>query len=198
MRSNSAPLSIAAIVGFGAATVAIIVAPLVLGGGYDWITRSVSESAAQQTEGAWLGRLSLVLSGLSTLAVCVVRARVWGAAATTAFALFGFMWALTAVYSARSWVNGVPYDRLEDAVHSILATGMAIICLGALVLVVWGRYASRAWRLATVGLLAAATLLPLAAVLVPEFAGVFQRVMFLWTYFWFIRETLLSWKPSVE
>lgn len=46
MLCKPTPLSILAIVGFGIAT------------------------AAQQTTGAWLGRFALLLSGLSTLAVC--------------------------------------------------------------------------------------------------------------------------------
>jgi hypothetical protein len=179
-----------AIVGFGISAAAIVVAPLLLGEQYNWVERSVSESAAQQTTGAWLGRLTLLLSGLATLVVCVTRARVWGAVATTAFALFGFLWALTAIYSTRSWMDGVPFNQREDALHSVFASAMAIICLGALVLVIRGRYASPAWRAATVGLVVAATLLPLGAVLVPECAGVFQRGMFFWTYFWLIRESL--------
>jgi succinate-acetate transporter protein len=197
VRDNGRPLVVLAIVGFAASATAILAAPLLLGDDYDWITRSVSESAAQQTPGAWLGRLALVLSGLATILVSIVRAREWGALATTAFTLFGLFWTLTAVYSTESWVESTPRDDVESALHSVFATAMAVICLGALVLAVRGRYASGhplsgRWRMATVGLIVAASGLPLGAMLVPTLGGLFQRAMFFVAYAWFTREALFA------
>lgn len=70
------------------------------------------------------------------------------------------MWMLTAIFSTRSWIDEVPFNQLETTLHSVFASAMAIICLGALVLVIQGRYTSVARRITTVGLIMAATLLP--------------------------------------
>ncbi|GLI29134.1 hypothetical protein ARHIZOSPH14_33760 [Agromyces rhizosphaerae] len=192
MGVDPRPVAILAIAGFIAAALAMLTAPLLLGEGYDWVERSVSESAAQQTTDAWLGRLGLLLSGLAVLLVCIVRARVWGVVATIAFALFGLFWMLTAVYSTESWIASVPREPLENTLHSVFATAMAVICVGALVLVIRGGYASTRWRIATAGLIAAASLLPLAAVVLPAFGGLLQRTMFVVAYAWFVREACFA------
>lgn len=178
----------AAVIGLLAlAALGLVASPLLLGDGYSIISNSVSESAAQQTPGSWAGRFTLLLSGLAVLLTALLRFRSWGWVATTALTAFGVMWMLTAVFSTRSWVAGTPFDVTEDALHSAFASGMAIIVVGA-VAIMFRRASSAADRWWALGLLVVASALPLAGVLWPEWAGVFQRAMFLLTYAWLVRQ----------
>jgi len=171
-----------------AAVVLIAVAPLLLDDGYDPLRHSISESAAQFVVMAWAARTALLFSGLAVLAACVVRAAAWGFVATSAFAVFGVCWTLTAAFSTRSWVESAPFVALDDTLHSVFASAMAIIIVGGIALIVSGRTVSTRWRWATLGLVAAATFLPLVGVLYPEVAGLAQRIMFAAAYAWFARE----------
>lgn len=184
-----------ALVGFASAACAILFAPILVGADYDWVSRSVSESAAQQTPGSWLARLGLTLSGLAVLLVCIARARHWGVLATVAMTLFGLSWLLTAVYSTESWRPDTPRDPSESALHSVFATAMAVVNVGAVILLVRRRVKTRVWQVATAGLVVAATLLPLAALLLPSVGGLFQRLMFAYAYAWFAREAIWAIRP---
>lgn len=64
---------------------------------------------------------------------------------------------------------------------------MAIIVVGA-VAIMFRRASSTADRWWALGLVVVASVLPLADLLWPEWAGVFQRGMFLLTYSWLFRE----------
>lgn len=143
--------------------------------------RRASETAAQPTPGSWAARLTLLLSGLAVLLTTLLRFRSWGFVATTALTAFGVMWMLTAVFSTRSWVAGAPFDEVEDALHSVFATGMAILVVGAVAIMV-RRVSSGADRWWALGLLVVASVLPFAEVLWPGLSGVFQRAMVLLTY----------------
>lgn len=146
-----------------AAVVAVALAPLLLGPDYDPIRRSISESAAQQTSGAWLGRLGLFLSGLGVLGVTLLRAPVWHVVPTVTIALFGTFWMLTAVFSTASWRPEAAVESSESVLHSVLASAMAVIVVGTLVIGLRRAkdgYPTPAWRTATLLFAAAATFLP--------------------------------------
>lgn len=102
-----------------------------LGDGYLIVSNPVSEAAAQQTPGSWAARLTLLLSDLAVLLTALLRFRSWCWVATTAITAFGVMWMLTAVFLNRSRVDGTPFAETEDALHSVFASGMAIIVVGA-------------------------------------------------------------------
>lgn len=178
-----------------AALVAVAVAPLLLGPDYDPVRRSISESAAQQTAGAWLGRLGLFLSGLGVLGVTLLRASAWRAVPTVAIALFGTFWMLTAVFSTASWRPGTAIDSSESTVHSMLASAMAVIVVGTLVIGLRRSrddYPTPTWRTATLLFAVAATVLPLGAAVFPEIGGILQRLMFLIAYLWFLGELFVE------
>lgn len=184
-------------IGMATAAIAVLTAPLALPPDYSPLLHSVSESAAQQEPGAWLGRLGLLVSGLSVLLVCVIRARVWGVIATTSFALFGLFWALTAVFSTGSWDPSIPREGLEQTLHSVFATAMAVVVVGGLIRA-FARGVPTPWRIATLVFVAAATFLPLAALLLPDVDGALQRVMFVVAYAWFLREALFALPSEAE
>lgn len=179
--------------------VAVAAAPLLLGLDYDPVRRSISESAAQQTSGAWLGRLGLFLSGLGVLGVTLLRAPVWRAVPTVAIALFGTFWMLTAVFSTASWRTGAAVESSESALHSVLASAMAVIVVATLVIGLRRArdgYPTPAWRTATLLFAAAATFLPLGAAIFPDIGGLLQRLMFLTAYLWFLGELRIDVRAS--
>jgi len=178
-------LAVVGVTLFALSVALIAIAPALLDGSYSPLANSISEAAAQQTTGAWAARLALLLSGLGVVLACIVRASHWGVVPTAAYALFGLFWMLTAVFSTRSWLDATAFDEFENTLHSVFATAMAVIIVGALVLLATNRTMSVRWRWATWGLVVAATLLPLFGVLVPEFLGVSQRLMFAAAYAWF-------------
>jgi hypothetical protein len=69
---------------------------------------------------------------------------------------------------------------------------MAIVVLGGLVLAFTKQPVRRVERVLAFGLATSATILPLASLLVPEFGGLFQRLMFFYTYLWFARQANLA------
>ncbi len=168
----------------------VVFTPLAMDSGYSWLRNSISETGGQDVTNAWLGRSTLFLSGTGVLLVTVLKGRIWNRTATIAMALFGLMWCLTAFFSTKSWVQSAPFDEAESLTHSILASAMAIVILGALTLGFRRGNVARQDRTFAFLLAFAATFLPLASLLVPDLAGLFQRLMFLYTYFWFIREAV--------
>lgn len=101
------------------------------------------------------------------LLTALLRFGSWGWVATTALTAFGVMWMLTAVFSTRPWVAGTPYDKTEDAMHPVFASGMVIILVGAVAILI-RRASSSGDRRWARGLLVAASVLPLAGVLWAE------------------------------
>jgi len=177
-----------AICSLALAAIGAIFAPLAMGNGYSWLANSISETGAQGVQNAWLGRTTLALSGVGVLLTTVLRLRSWNRIAVASMSLFGLMWCLTAVFSTRSWDETTPFNATESTIHSVLASAMAIVVLGALAVGLSRRTRSAVERALALSLAAAATFLPLAGVLMPGLAGLFQRVMFLFTYFWFLRQ----------
>lgn len=174
------------------ATIGVLFTPLAMDSGYSWLQNSISETGGQGVTNAWLGRWTLLLSGTGVLLVTALRRRTWNHTATVAMVLFGIMWILTGFFSTKSWVQDVPFDETESLTHSFLASAMAIVVLGALSLAFRTSNTARRDRALALLLAFAATFLPLASLLVPDLAGLFQRIMFLYTYFWFIREVRMA------
>ena len=174
------------------AALGVLFTPFAMDSGYSWLRNSISETGGQEVTNALLGRSTLFLSGLGVLLVTVLKRRIWNRTATISMALFGLMWCLTAFFSTKSWVQGVPFNEAESITHSVLASAMAIVVLGALAVGFRRSTVSKMDRILGFVLALAATFLPLASLLVPDLAGLFQRIMFLYTYFWFIREARMA------
>ena len=174
------------------AALGVIFTPLAMDSGYSWLRNSISETGGQNVPNAWLGRSTLFLSGIGVLLVTLLKKRFWNRTATFAMILFGVMWCLTSFFSAKSWMQGVPFNEAESITHSVLASAMAIVVLGALAVSFRRSNVSKMDRTLAFLLACAATFLPLASLLIPDLAGLFQRIMFLYTYFWFIREARMA------
>ena len=185
-------LKVSSIVTFVIAALGILLAPVFLHDEYSILSNSISESAAQNVPTAWIARTALFASGLGVLGVVALKRRSWSRTASISFSVFGTLWIVSSAFSTKSWVTGSSFNELESAIHSVAASAMAIVVLGALVIAFTRQPVRRIERVLAFGLASAATFLPLASLLVPEFGGLFQRLMFFYTYLWFARQANLA------
>jgi hypothetical protein len=94
----------------------------------------------------------------------------------------------TAAFSHRPWLPGVPFDPIEDLLHSATATGMGFAFAIGVVLVGLKRPSTEALsRLFDAAAVLASVVLPLAMSLGTPYTGVLQRSMFLVAYIWYGR-----------
>lgn len=174
-----------------ASALALAVAPLVMPEGYSWVTHTTSESAAQGVEAAWIARLGFFLFGLGVIWLTAELRGNWKRVSAVFHAGFGVSMVATAVFSTRSWDATVTYNPVEDAFHSATATLLGFcFAFGVLALLLQRREQSDI-RWFDVIALSATVLLPAAMTLLAQFAGVFQRLMFLVAYVWYLREDYL-------
>ena len=164
-------------------------APRAMPDGYSWILHSTSESAAQGLTGAWVARLGFVLFGLGVLWLVASPVRAWGTWASLVHGCFGVMMLGTAAFSHRPWLPDIPFDPIEDLLHSATATGMGFAFAVGVVLVALkrsdGEVSNRSFDAAAV---VASVVLPLIMSMGTPYMGVLQRSMFLVAYLWYGRE----------
>jgi hypothetical protein len=193
MRRVVRAAAVTAIAGLAGSAAAVGFAPALMPDGYSWLSHTTSESAAQGIRGAWLARSGFVLFGLSVLLlVALTCRRRWGPVAAALHATFGAFMLATAVFSTRPWQSGPAYDRTEDLLHSVAATGVGFafaLGVGAVLMRTW-RARRRQWPFDVAAVLAS-VLLPLAMSALPGTAGAWQRLMFAIAYAWYATEAAL-------
>jgi hypothetical protein len=165
---------------------ALLVAPLLIPEGYSWLTHTTSESAAQGLEGAWLARSGFLLFGFGVVWLAGAASGTWARAATWMHLAFGVLMISTAAFSHRPFIPGVPFDPVEDWLHSLTATLMGF----AFAFGVLGRFLQRGARLNGVGLIdlvavGASVFIPLLMASNVSLVGLAQRLMFLVAYLWY-------------
>jgi hypothetical protein len=185
--------------------VALALAPLLMPADYSVITHSVSESAAQGVEGAWLARAGLVLFGVGVIILSIRPPTLWSRWARLAHIGFAISIMATAVFSHAPW-DGSPHNSFEDFLHSAASFGVGMTFMIGVALVLLNRRdaPSRVFDLVA---LAAALAIPLLMPRV-EAAGLAQRAMFLIAFLWYGKEAmwastgmtgerpLVSWHPA--
>ncbi len=171
--------------------VALLAAPLLMPPGYSWLTHTTSESAAQALEGAWLARLGFILFGLTVIWLASFKTAVWARAAVWFHLAFGVCMVGTAAFSHSPWLAGVPFDPVENFLHSLTATVLGFaFAFGVVVRFLQREKGDKMGRLLDVTAVAAATFLPLLMATQPDIIGLLQRAMFLVAYLWYGREAL--------
>jgi len=169
----------------------LAVAPAILPAGYSWIAHTTSEAAAQGVEGAWLSRLGFLVFGLAVLWLAGIARGEWGWTASFLHSGFGILMVAAAVFSARAWDAAVPFDPVEDVLHSVAATAMGFaFALGVFALVVRRVRMRAPVRWLDLSAIAASIVIPTAMIFAEGIAGVLQRGMFLVAYTWYGLETV--------
>lgn len=179
-----------------------LIAPAVVGSGFNPVTQSISESAGQQTPHAWVARLSFVLLGVgawTSWATFGVHRPTPGAAASSSVIpqvvrwgalVFGVGMIGAAVWSHAPWLPGVTGDPTADALHSLAASVAGLGIVVASVAALWLRGRGQLWWWLTAVCAAAFAMIPPLAASSPDVAGVLQRVMFVMATVW------LAWTPQ--
>ena len=170
---------------------AIAAAPSLMPPGYSWVFHSISESAAQGQQGAWMARTGFLLFGFAVLRLARIRRAGWGLLGTLLLGLFGVFMVSTAAFSHRPWQEGVEFDAFEDVLHSVTASGMGVaFAFGVLAVSIHRARASLPTRAFDLVAIAAAVVIPMTMAARPDIAGLAQRSMFLIAYLWYGSEAL--------
>ena len=180
-----------------ASFLALLLAPTQMPPSYDWLRHTTSESGAQGIAGAWLARLGFLLFGLAVLAETAVLRKQWSLPVRFFLGAFGVFMTAVAAFSARPWLPELPFDPVEDWLHSFAATGMGF----AFALGVGWRWWRRPWqakmRIVDLVAVGASIFIPLAMSFLPDWDGLLQRLMFAVAYLWYGLE-LLNFEPKLE
>lgn len=169
---------------------ALLLAPTQMPASYVWLRHTTSESGAQGIAGAWLARLGFLLFGLAVLWQTAVLHKIWPMPVRFFLGAFGVFLTAVAAFSARPWLPNLPYDPVEDWLHSFAATAMGF----AFALGVGLRWWARSWedkrRILDLTAVAAAVIIPLSMSFLPAWDGLLQRAMFAIAYLWYGFELL--------
>jgi hypothetical protein len=178
-------MSRAVLVCLAVSALALALAPLLMPGSYSPIAHTTSESAAQGVDGAWLARLGLGAFGVAV--VILAAGRSWsGRPARAAHFVFGMALLLTATASARPWIPEVPFDLLEDQMHSFAATAMGFaFAFGVVAVGIGNSRAIGRVRLWDIVAVLASVIVPIGMANLAGIAGLLQRVMFAVAYVWY-------------
>jgi hypothetical protein len=180
--------------------VALLLAPLLMPDGYTWWSHTTSESAAQALPGAWLARAGFLAFGLGVVWIAVSARDVSARTVVWLHVVFGVCLVATAAFSHRPWLERVPFDRVEDALHSLSATVMGFaFAFGVLARWLQERWESRVGPWIHLAAVTVATVVPLAMLALPAAGGLLQRAMFAVAYAWYAREALqLGWRRPAD
>jgi hypothetical protein len=171
---------------------ALLLAPLMMPASYSWLRHTTSESAAQGVTGAWLARLGFLIFGLTVLWLAERLLDNWPRPVRWLLGAFGLFMVGAAVFSSKPWLSNLPFDPVEDALHSFMATAMGFAFAFGVALRLWyGREEQRGRILAVVAV-AASVAIPLAMSALPEWDGLLQRGMFTIAYIWYGSELLTN------
>ena len=169
----------------------VLVAAIAMPNGYSWRVLSISESAAQGQPHAWIARLAFLCFGGAVLILAVAMRGRWAWITCWMHLAFAVFMLAAAAFSHRPWVPGVPYDAVEDLLHSVCATGMGFaFAIGVTARLLQRGSGERAGRVLDALAVAAAIALPILSGLSAGSGGLLQRVMFAIAYLWYGREAL--------
>lgn len=179
-----------------ASAILVVVAATAMPEPYSWLTHSISESAAQTQDGAWIARLSFLAFGAAVLALSVALRERWPRGAYWCHLGFAAAMLATAAFSHKPWNPPGPGDATEDLLHSLMATGMGFAFAIGVVIRSIARQERHGLRALDVLAVAAATFLSSIGLVLPQVAGLLQRAMFLVAYVWYGAEAVALPKSS--
>ncbi len=169
---------------------AVVIAPLLMPGSYSVIEHSVSESAAQGLEGAWLTRSGFLLLGLAVLRLTQAAGNAWGSWGRAAHRLYGVGMLGAAAFSHKPWLD-VPFVEFEDVLHSAAANAVGFGFTVGVILVSLRRGQARGGaRVFDAVAVVVALGLTMAMFNVSGIAGLVQRIMFGFGYAWYGMEAI--------
>ena len=178
-------VAIAALILLFSSLVCLALAPTLMPDSYSMISHSVSESAAQRVDGAWLARYGLLLLGFAVLLIANLG-RDWGRWGRLAHRTYGVGLTAAAAFSHRSW-EPIPFDALEDTLHSAAATLVGLAFVGGVMIVALRRPAAQTGSRVfdVIAVVVAIAISALVGLELTNSSGLLQRLMFLVGYVWY-------------
>ncbi len=177
--------------------VSLIVAPFLMPNSYSVVTHSVSESAAQGVDGAWLARAGFMLLGFGVLTLASIAGDHWGLAGRSIFRVYGASIIAAGIFSHMPWED-VPFDAFEDTLHS-WASGLVGFSFIVGVVSVGYQRGPRVTSAHVFDALAVIAAIGISYFVfaAPDVAGVIQRIMFVIAYAWFGLEAIrIGWRTG--
>ena len=182
----------AVIVLLGGSAVCVALAPLLMPDSYSIVEHSISESAGQGIQGAWLARTGFLLLGFAVLIVAGLAGARWGLWGRIAHRLYGVSMVGVAAFAHMPWED-LPYDEFEDFLHSVGANLVGFSFTVGVLLVSLRRGPGHRWAQIYDGIaIGAAFVIPMIMFNVDGIAGVVQRTMFGIGYLWYGMEAVRS------
>lgn len=170
---------------------AFSLAPFLMPASYSWIAHTLSQAAAQGQEGGWLSRVGFLLAGLTILRLSSRDVVDWSPLARSIHRVTGTLVLAAIAFTDRSWDANAPYDRVENIIHSAVATSIAIsFSLGVLVVLNEKRLRRGRWPLLESVIVTLQILLPPMMLVWVEGTGLIERAMFGAAYVWYGWEIL--------
>jgi hypothetical membrane protein len=157
----------------------VVLGPLYTVPGYSSTSNVISELAAQSTRGNYLMSVAFVLLGVC-VAIDGLTSRHRSLAPLVAF---GLCFAAAGIFGHKPITAGVPYSAWQDKLHSILATFSGIALTVGFV---WQALlaTTRSYRAIVVALASLCVGLPMLMLVLPNYQGAVQRVMYLLVFAW--------------
>ena len=179
-----------------ASAVCVAIAPMLMPDSYSVVEHSISESAAQGVQDAWLARLGFLLLGFAVLVSASIAGERWGVWGRLVHRAYGVSMFGVAAFAHMPWED-VPYDAFEDFLHSVAAYGIGF-CFTAGVLIVTFRrgHGMRSARVFDWIAILAALVIPMMMFNVTGVAGLVQRIMFGIGYLWYGLEAIQAARPD--
>lgn len=179
------------ITGLLISALAFSLAPLLMPASYSWTAHTLSQAASQGLEGGWLSRLGFLIGGLTIMRLARPDVIDWWPLPRLLHRVVGAMTLAAVAFTDRSWDPNAPYDRVENIVHSAVATGISIsFSLGVLLVLEQKRQQHGRIPLLEVAVLATEIILPPLMLVWVEWTGVIERAMFSAAYVWYGFEVL--------
>ena len=103
---------------------------------YHWYTNTISDLAAQGYDFRWIMRSGLSIFGLMTMYMAGYEMSQKNGVSASLFFIFfyGLFIAITGYFRIKPFIPGLPYNVIEDYLHSLFATLTGIAISGGIIL----------------------------------------------------------------
>lgn len=152
--------------------------------GYSVIAHTTSQLGAQNTPHAWVMNITFMLLGIASILEGWHLLGAYYVQKSLLF-LFGSGLIMTAIFQHAPIVDGMPYNMVEDQLHSIFASvvGFSFV-LFAFSAAFIEPDLKRRWLALAVGMIASG--LSLLMSMLGDYSGVWQRLIFMLSFAWLI------------
>lgn len=164
--------------------VVMFVLPFFSAESYSILKNTTSELGAQNTPNAWIMNVTFILVGASSILEAWLHLhKFWFH--KILLSVFGLSLIFVGIFHHAPIAEGVMFDVQQDNLHSIFASivglSFTIFAIASAFIETEGKH-----RVIDIVVGVTATLLSLLMLLLPDYAGIWQRVMFILSFSWLI------------